>query len=529
MDHINVLVWTLKDENTVIAVNETLADFFQRDKFHFFMKTSKDNFSQEERDLIFEDNQKVFLSKNKATIKKRISNSFGKTKVLSITKVPKLDEDGSVKCVVCTAIDITKQESLKKALDITIDNLNASENFLTLNFQKANSGILLSDKNGKIILFNDALCKMLGYNMQELMNLNIYDIMHTEDIIKNRYLINILAEKKVEDISMEARLLLRTGAYVWVNFYSRLSVNGTGYDDYILSYIENISEKKTAENMIREQREEIKSNRAELEFNKLKNKFFSNLSHEFKTPLNLIFSSLHLIEMYINKQTSFSEDKKIKKYTGIIRQNSYRLLRLVHNLIDLTKMSIDDYHLKLKKCDLIALIKQIISSVELYMKESERKFIFSCKIKDKELTCDPLAIERILLNLLSNAIKFTKKGDKIILSITEQKGLVLISVKDTGIGIKNDKLGMIFEKFRQVDETFKRGSEGSGIGLCITKYLVELHGGSIKVKSEYGKGSEFIVEIPIYNNSYYYNTSENGDVVELTNKVDIEFSDIYNL
>ena len=163
------------------------------------------------------------------------------------------------------------------------------------------------------------------------------------------------------------------------------------------------------------------------------------------------------------------------------------------------------------------------------MKESGRKFVFNCKIKDKELTCDPLAIERILLNLLSNAIKSTKKGDRNILSITEKNGFVIISVKDTGIGIKHDKLDMIFEQFRQVDETFKRGSEGSGIGLSITKYLVELHGGSINVKSEYGKGSEFIVEIPICNDSYYYNAHENGNVVELTNKVDIEFSDIYNL
>ena len=529
MDHINVLVWTLKDENTVIAVNETLANFFQRNKVYFYMKSSNDNFTQEERELLFEDNQKVFSTKNKVTIKKKISDPSGKAKILSITKVPKLDEDGSIKCVVCTAIDITKQESLKKALDITIDNLNASENFLTLNFQKASSGILLSDKNGKIILFNETLCKMLGYNMHDLMNINIYDIMHPEDILKNRYLLNVLAEKRVEDINMEARLLVRSGTYIWVNFYSRLSVNGTGYDDYILSYIENISDRKSAENMIREQREEIKSNRAELEFNKLKNKFFANLSHEFKTPLNLIFSSLHLIEMHINKMAAYSDDKKIRSYTGIIKQNSYRLLRLVHNLIDLTKMSIDDYHLNLKKCDLIALIKQIISSVESYMKESGRKFVFNCKIKDKELTCDPLAIERILLNLLSNAIKFTKKGDRIILSITEKNGIVIISVKDTGIGIKHDKLDMIFEQFRQVDETFKRGSEVSGIGLSITKYLVELHGGSINVKSEYGKGSEFIVEIPICNDSYYYNAHENGNVVELTNKVDIEFSDIYNL
>src|SRR5690606_16553599 len=198
------------------------------------------------------------------------------------------------------------------------------------------------------------------------------------------------------------------------------------------------------------------------------------------------------------------------------------------NLIDLTKMDINDYHLNLKKCDIVSLVKQIIEPVKSYMEENNREFIYNNQLEKREIICDPVNIERIILNLLSNAIKFTRVGDQIILSLREEKEEIIISVRDTGIGIKKDKLDLIFEEFRQVDESFSRGSEGTGLGLPITKYLVELHGGTITVESKYGEGSEFIVRLPIKrDDSVFTEESPAGKIEDLTNKVDMEFSDIY--
>lgn len=527
MDNINVLFWNLKDEFTVTMANRTLANFFGREQQFYNMKNMDCNhLTSGEIELIFADNQAVFREKKKVSLEKWISDSTGKLKLLSITKTPKLNKNGEVASVFCTAIDITEKASLKKALDITIDNLSASEKFFNLNFQEASNGILLSDKNGRMILFNEALCEILQYPMEELIKINLFDITHQEDLPKSKYLRNMLVNNRIKKFKMEQRLLTGNGNYIWVNMSSRLA-NG-GHAELIISYIEDIGERKSAEETIKEQQAEIESKRVELEFNKLKNKFFANLSHEFRTPLNLIFATLHLMESNLDRNKEHVPYEKMKSYINIIRQNSYRLLRLVHNLIDLTKMDINDYHLNLKKCDIVSLVKQIIEPVKSYMEENNREFIYNNQLEKREIICDPVNIERIILNLLSNAIKFTRVGDQIILSLREEKEEIIISVRDTGIGIKKDKLDLIFEEFRQVDESFSRGSEGTGLGLPITKYLVELHGGTITVKSKYGEGSEFIVRLPIKrDDSVFTEESPAGKIEDLTNKVDMEFSDIY--
>ncbi|MFW6287634.1 MAG: PAS domain-containing sensor histidine kinase [bacterium] len=527
IDEIDVMVWSLKSEDKVKYVNVALANFFGRGKNYYANKSTGDGFNAQEIELLFDNNNTlVFNEKKRIRTEKWIVNSNGESRLLSITKVPKLSSQGRVIEIICNANDITEQERLKQALDITIDNLNASEEFLLMNFQESNNGIILTDKKGKIIMFNDQIARILGYEKTDLISLNLFDIIHPEDTNKIDYMLNILQKRKIKNFNIDKRLMTRNGGYLWVNFHCSLTNNKNIEATHLLFNIEDISEKKSAEATIREQREEIRHNREELEFNKLKNKFFTNLSHEFKTPINLIFSSLHIMEMYLNKHESLKDDEKLDTYISIIKQNGNRLLRLVYNLIDLTKMDINDYNLSLKKCDIVELLKNIADSVRFYMEDNKRKFSFQPSIESKEIVCDPLNIERVILNLLSNAIKFTNKGDNITLSLVDNKDRVIISVKDTGIGIKEEKQKLIFEQFRQVNETFSRETEGSGIGLSIAKCLVEMHGGSISVNSIYGDGSDFIIELPVKIESH---SDESGldKVEEFTNKVDIEFSDIY--
>ncbi|HCJ58859.1 MAG TPA: PAS domain-containing sensor histidine kinase, partial [Clostridiaceae bacterium] len=147
--------------------------------------------------------------------------------------------------------------------------------------------------------------------------------------------------------------------------------------------------------------------------------------------------------------------------------------------------------------------------------------------EEKIIKCDPDQMERIMLNLISNAVKFTKPGGKISVKLTDKGSSIFISIKDTGIGIPEDKQGMIFERFRQVNKSLTRDHEGSGIGLSLVKSLVEIHGGTIYLISEPGRGSEFIIELPT-NESHESHKKERAAKVRHIERIQVEFSDIYS-
>lgn len=270
------------------------------------------------------------------------------------------------------------------------------------------------------------------------------------------------------------------------------------------------------------------SNKISLESEKLKIEHFSNLSHELKTPLNLILGTIQLME--IKKYIKIFEENKIsnKNPIKIIKQNCYRLLRLVNNIIDVTRIDTDSYKLRFKNIDIVSVVEDITMSVAQYIEGKNIKLIFDTDIEEKILACDPYKIERIMLNLLSNAIKFTDSEGNIYVNIYDKEDDLHISVKDTGIGIPKNRLNDIFKRFKQVEDDIDRNQQGSGIGLSLVNSLVEMHGGTLSVDSECGKGSEFIIKLPvkILNNE---NTEENKNLIHNhVERISIEFSDIYS-
>jgi two-component system CheB/CheR fusion protein len=263
----------------------------------------------------------------------------------------------------------------------------------------------------------------------------------------------------------------------------------------------------------------------------LKTEFFSNLSHELRTPLNVILSALQLLDIYENSSDISDKEKKVKKYRNIMKQNCYRQLRLVNNMLDITKLDAGFFELTLQKCNIVSIVESVSLSVAEYIKSKSIELIFDTDIEECIMPCDPEKIERVILNLLANSIKFTKPGGDISVNMYDKGENVIISIKDTGIGIPKEKLNIIFDRFRQVDRSLTRNQEGSGIGLSIVKSLVELHGGTISVLSEYGKGTEFIIVFPVSV------LDEENDICEIfedesqerIERIHIEFSDIYSL
>lgn len=290
----------------------------------------------------------------------------------------------------------------------------------------------------------------------------------------------------------------------------------------------DIREKKKAEELGKSIEEKTKLLNEIMEYDKLKTEFFANISHELKTPVNVIYSALQMCQLLSDKCKSDCSEGQ-KKYFKMMKQNCYRQIRLINNIIDITKIDSGYLKLQFRNVDIINLIESITTSVVPYAESKGLEIIFDTQMEEKVICCDPDKIERIILNLLSNAIKFTDSGGSIYINIYNNKDTIAISVKDTGIGIPEQKKEAIFERFIQVDKSLSRNNEGSGIGLSLVKSLVEMHNGTITLLSEINKGSEFIIELPARK---LEEDEIAADICSLNeqNKVEtinIEFSDIY--
>lgn len=259
-----------------------------------------------------------------------------------------------------------------------------------------------------------------------------------------------------------------------------------------------------------------------------KSEFFYNMSHELKTPLSVILGAIQLIEQ---KNTVETERRKSSKHLVTIKQNCYRLLRLINNILDLSRIESGYIKTNLLNCNIVYLVEEITQSVIPYIEQKGLSIEFDTLTEEVITAVDIDKIERIVLNLLSNAIKFSRPGGKISVKMAQKNNNVIIRVKDSGIGIPKDMQASIFERYRQVDSNLTMGIEGSGLGLSIVKSFVALHKGNIKVKSQENKGSEFVIEIPIRlcEECAVHHPSKESSQDKIIEAINIEFSDIYTI
>ncbi|KGI37478.1 hypothetical protein RS78_10910 [Clostridium tetani] len=260
---------------------------------------------------------------------------------------------------------------------------------------------------------------------------------------------------------------------------------------------------------------------------KMRHKFFANLSHEFRTPITVILSSLYMCEIFLKKTQEDILDIKVTTYLKNIKKNAYRLLRLINNLIDMTKINCGELILFKENNDIVNIVEETTLRVAKYVYSKNIDIVFDTDVEEKIIACDKEKIERIILNLLSNAVKFTPRGGRILVQVENTNDFVRISVEDTGIGIPEEEKDLIFEPFTQVDKGFSRIAEGSGIGLPIIKSLVEMHKGIIWVESICGEGSKFFIELPNVTLEDCNNANGKVQFSGGEENTHIEFSDIY--
>lgn len=234
-----------------------------------------------------------------------------------------------------------------------------------------------------------------------------------------------------------------------------------------------------------------------IRYEKFRNTYLVNLSHELRTPLNVILSSEQLISS-LNKSKNGVEKDNLNKYMKIIKRNSINLLEVINDLIDSSRIKSGAYNIKYSKADIVYLVEEIALSLKSYVEHNGIDLIIDPDIEEKIIDCDKVEIERCIINLISNAVKFSKsEGGTIFINIKEFESEVWIIVRDTGIGISEEHQNIIFDRFTQIETGISSKHFSSGIGLTLVKDIVDLHKGSISLKSELGVGSEFVIKLPI--------------------------------
>lgn len=268
-----------------------------------------------------------------------------------------------------------------------------------------------------------------------------------------------------------------------------------------------------------------------VEIESLKSEFFANLSHEFKTPLNIILSTVQLVMNYIEVNNEYPDYNMFNKCLSNIKQNSYRILKIANNLIDMSKIDGNFYSINMGNYNIVEVVENIVQSLAEYMKDNKRNIIFDTMEEEIITACDPDQIERIILNLLSNAMKFTSHGGNIYvdMEVNDRCNKVIIKISNDGEKINFEDRLRIFERFTQSESLLTRRAEGTGIGLTLVKSLVKLHNGEVYVNTEFEEGTQFCIELPIRKIKKFKNNNvREKSIVSKVEKFNIEFSDIYN-
>lgn len=282
---------------------------------------------------------------------------------------------------------------------------------------------------------------------------------------------------------------------------------------------------------IKDVSEKYELEKALLEYEKIKqediikNEFFSNISHELKTPLNIIYSANQLLGVSVQK--SNFKDIYIK-YKDCLDINCKRMLRLIDNIVDITKLDVGFKYPEFDNYDVVKIVEDMTLSVASYANIKGIEVLFDTDVEELDIKCDPDMLERIVLNLLSNAIKFSEEGGSILVEIFSDETWVGIKVKDDGIGIPLNIQDKIFDRFVQGDKSMRRKKEGSGIGLSLVKSLVELMDGKIYLQSDGKNGTEFTVLLPNKLVEEEDKKVHKDYHVDLQ-RIQLELSDIYEL
>jgi PAS domain S-box-containing protein len=423
---------------------------------------------------------------------------------VAVTVHPVRNEVGRIIGASKIARDISENKRLIEKEQKAVAETQAEKRFRKL-LEAAPDAILEVDHTGRLLVVNEAAEKMFGYSRDELLGLTVEELVPAAERgghIRHRESYTSHPQTRPMGSGLELKAQRKDGSL----FPVEISLSPNRGDDglRVIALVRDITQRKEAEDRITAIREQYMAelaakneqledrNREAEKANRLKSEFLASMSHELRTPLHTIIGFSELLSEEI--QGSLNPDQK--RFVGHVLQDARHLLDLINEVLDISKIESGRLELQHELFDFRSCVEEVLAGIQ------QRAAPKNIRVENKsafldQLYADRLRVKEILYNLLSNAVKFTAEGGLVWLESFVRDDFLQVTVVDTGIGIPEEERAAIFEKFYQGRREAGAVQEGTGLGLPITKHLVELHGGTIWVESEPGKGSRFSLTLPL--------------------------------
>ncbi len=504
IDTIREGIFTVNEKGSVLSYNRFFADKVGLAVDTIKNKPCEEVLSRYENGIFQDDDmvssfsetiKKVFKDKEHLVIEKNIFN--GKERYYKLSISPTKNKKGEVYQVVVTISDITENRKAK-------EEIRRLDEFKHRVLDNVPFSIALLDKKGKIISLNRQGENILGRSFIGKKLTQTKEIKNNKEIlVLYKKLLKKGESFKYENISYFDSRKNKT-SYLNIIAAPLLDAQG-GVEGAISMAVDNteaVEYSTKIENLNTELEKKVLERTAELDFaNKklnraldLKLKFISDASHELRTPLTIMKGNLDLLFLD-EKSKSADVFEAYKEIEGEIS----RMSSIISDLTMLTNADSGAEKIEFEKVGINSLLGSVVKSLLVIAREKNISIKYQPENKEIYLKGDEARLDRVFMNLIRNAIKYTDKGGKIEISLAKDKNNIYISIKDNGIGIPDKDISLIFERFYRVDRGRSRMEGGTGLGLSISKWIVDSHGGDIKVKSKLGEGSEFIVRLPIDN------------------------------
>jgi PAS domain S-box-containing protein len=388
---------------------------------------------------------------------------------------PLRDAAGAVVGVTCTAVDVTERKAME-------DKLRAGEERFRRIFEHAPTGIAITDADGRFLQCNAAYCAILGYTEEELRGQPFDALVHPDDRPGNVAEDRRLRAATQPSFAVQNRYVRRDGATVWVQKFLSVLPDATGAPGQVLALVTDITERRRAEDALREA-------------DRRKDEFLAMLGHELRNPLAPIRNAAQLLRL------RGPRDPALDGAHGMIERQLGHLVRLVDDLLDVSRVSRGQITLQRGTVDVVEIVRQTVETSRALLDARGHALTLTVPAGPVHVDGDATRLSQVVHNVLNNAVKYTDEGGQIGLTVElrgEGEGAeAVVRVRDTGRGIDPAALSSVFDLFYQVDRNLDRSEGGLGIGLSLVKRLVEMHGGRVEAHSAGpGRGCEFVIRLP---------------------------------
>lgn len=355
-------------------------------------------------------------------------------------------------------------------------------------FENAIWGIFQTTADGHYLAANPALANIYGYPSRDAMLHALTDIgrqLYVDPRRRDDFVRMMREDGRVS--AFESQVYRLDGEVIWISESGREVRNAAGEFLYFEGTVEDITVRKTAERELQAAKELAEA------ASRAKSAFLANMSHELRTPLNAI---LGFSEILRDELLGPLGDPRYGEYAGDILNSGKHLLAVINDILDLTKIEAGHLTLDAQPVDVLAMLAACERYFADAAEEASIRLIIAGPPEEVTITADPIRLKQILLNLISNAVKFTSEGSVVIEAGFAAEGTFVFSVTDTGIGMSEEDMAKALLPFLQVDTSLARRYEGTGLGLTLTKSLVEMHGGTLAIASIVGEGTRVTVRLP---------------------------------